>query len=455
MQPFLKNQLRLRERLAIVPLYVGTVLLLVNQRVGWEDRGGPNLLAVVLRSDIWFAITIVLGLVFIPKWTLWPRGRIGIAKTVLLSAPVTFLLAALFASLLSLIDYNQAFDGFGTYDFAKSVLCIGLGLLVFNLALASSRFASTMVTLLTWTPLVNILVAIFALTTSINNIEGFNQVSTEVDVSLGFVGFGDRFQGLASNPYITMTQSSIALALLIPRILRPETGQFWLRLLLLLYAVALSTVIAWTGVRAALIVLPLVCLLAVWLHFRPTAQSLVKACLVIAQISVFFIVAWIVVSSMGFDEALVGRLGEDDGRLFLWVYYSNLLFENPFGLGFAFESIAKTDFLIAGQRLPPHNTLLQAGMYGGFAGIIISLFLLGKVGHVIARLRRSTRSGRLSNELLGVILAWFALVLTLMFSGLISAEFNFAILTALLLALAARSVTQVGQRKFYESKALR
>lgn len=411
-------------------------------RIGWEDSDGPNWFAVVIRPDIWFAVTIIFGLIIIPKLTLWPRGRIGTAKTVLFSAPVTLLLAVFFASALSVIKYNQAFDYFGFDYFAKSVLCIGLGLLVFNLTLASRRFASTMINLLTWSPLITIMVGVFTMIVLIGNIDGFDKYVTDAYNSLGFVGYSGRFQGLASHPNIVMTQSGIALALLIPRILQLSDEKFWLRVFLLFYAIALTVVIVWSGVRAALVIIPIVFIIAVWLRFRPTAQSLLAAVLSIAKSSVFFIFVWIVVSSMDLDEVLVERLKTDDGRLFLWVYYFKMLFENPFGLGFAFETIAGTDLVIEGQRLPPHNALLQAGMYGGFIAVIVSLFLLGKVGLAIARLRYR---GRLSNELLGLILAWCTLVLALMVGGVISADYYFSILTALLLAPATRPVPQAGR----------
>lgn len=426
------HNLRLRERAATVPLFLGTALLVYNQRIGWDDGVGPNWFAFLLRSDVWFAVTIVLGVLAIPRRTLWPNGRFAAAKTVLLSLPSAFVLLFVLATLLSKSSYGVDPDLFGMADFAKVVVTLFLGLLVFNLAQTSASFTSTTINLLTWAPLINVLTGILVLTSL-------------VDPELLDPSGSGRFQGVASNPNIVMTQSGIALGFLIPRILRPERESAGVKAVLLLYAIALTAVIAWTGVRAALVILPIVCLIAVWLRFRLTARSFATSFVRIAQLVAFFAIAWFAASSIGLSGVLVDRLGGDDGRLFLWAHYLNLLLENPFGLGMSFETIADAGSIVEGQRLPPHNTLLLAGMYAGVIGIGVSLFLLGKVIQLIARLRRSAHPGRMPNTLQGVVLAWFTLVISLMFGGLVYGDFNFAILSGLLLALAARTAARAGQ----------
>jgi hypothetical protein len=128
------------------------------------------------------------------------------------------------------------------------------------------------------------------------------------------------------------------------------------------------------------------------------------------------------------------RLGTEDGRLYLWHYYSVKLLQSPFGYGLGFETIVNTELLTKGQRVPPHNTLLQAGMYAGFAGVGLSVFTIWQVSIVIARIRRTMRFVRVPHEVVGLTLAWACTVSIAMFGGLLSGDFNLAIITGLLLA---------------------
>jgi hypothetical protein len=130
---------------------------------------------------------------------------------------------------------------------------------------------------------------------------------------------------------------------------------------------------------------------------------------------------------------------DDDGRLFLWVYYLDLLVRNPMGLGLGFETIAGSGSIIEGQRLPPHNALLQAGMYAGIGGVLVSVFLILRVGALISRIKRYLDRSEISLDLMGLTLAWCSIVISVMFAGLLQSDFNFSIVTGLLLGIAARS----------------
>lgn len=436
-----KTEERRRRRLNLVaiPVYLAAALLLVNQRVGWGDSGGPQLLAVILRSDIWIALALVVALLVAPRWSPSPEGFSRTYKRVFVYTPAVFLACMLMASVLSLLLRGQFADAFGFGDLVKIVMSTGLGLLVFKLSVSDDAFAPRVVKILMWTPLANIAVGIFALTTLTNNISGFNEVSDDGTLGAGFIGLGGRFQGLASNANIVMTQSGIGLSLLVAQLMRPpRTLAPGKKAVMSIYAVALCVIMAWTGVRAALIVWPTIFLVLLWLGLHPTAKSMVTTASVMLKFGGFFIAGWFAAEALGLQETLVERLDSEDGRLFLWSHYFGLLLENPLGMGLAFETIAGSESMIAGQRLPPHNALLQAGMYAGIGGVMTSLFLIWLVGSVIGRAKRSSRKARLSPELLGVILAWCALIASLMFAGLISGDFNFALLTGLLLSMAAR-----------------
>jgi len=416
-------KLRSKERIVAVALYVAIALLVYNQRVGWDDDGGPNWLAFVLRSDLWFEIAVIIGISVIPRSALWLRGRFRPAKYVLLSTPIIFLLAFLLATLISKFWYGADPNLFGVFDFAKAFVALSVGFLIFNFARKSANFSSNVINLLIWAPAINVLTGALTL-------------ATPLDTYFLELNGSGRFEGLASNPNIVMTQNGIALGLLIPRILQSAGGWSRYRAGLMLYAILLVAVTVWTGVRAALFILPLVCLIAVWLRFRPSLQNLRMSVVRVFQFGLFFMGAWFIVSSIGLSAVLVGRLATEDGRLFLWIYYFNLLLEYPMGLGMAFETVADLSF--DGLRLPPHNALLQAGMYGGVIGIVASIFMMGKIMQTIARLRQFVRPAVMSTDVQGVFLAWCSLVMTLMFAGLFFGDFNFAILSALLLSLSDR-----------------
>jgi hypothetical protein len=436
-----EGQLRWRQAAVAWFLFAATALIIVNQRIGFDDTGGINRVAMVMRSDIWFAIALVTALALAPQTALPPVGRPRISRTVLFTIPICFLLATLLATLISAVRFDKAFDPFGAFDFLKALLCLGIGAMVFNLSKQSPTFSTRLIGILMFASVANVLAAVFTSATSINNIEGFNPESAgDVEVGLGFVGYGERFQGLGSNPNIVMTQAMVALSFLVPVILHRAGRRGFRRVLLTCYALSLLFIIAWTGVRAALLLLPLICIVVAWLRTRASLKSQLKAVMTVLQMSIFLAGAWVIASALGVTETLVDRVtGADDGRLNIWTHYIGLLFENPLGLGIAFESITDTYSIVELQRLPPHNSVLQIGMYGGFFCVGLLFFLLGKIVRFFVRQRRFARSGRWSLELQGVFIAWCVVVVNSLFGGLLSTDFTFTILTALLMALIHRS----------------
>lgn len=438
-----KLEVRLRHRWVIFPLYVGTALLVYNQRVGGQDGTDVNWLQAALRTELWFAIAVFLGLIVIPKWTLWPRVRFGTARTVLLTAPLTALSVSLFATALTFLRYNVGFDLFGARDAFGFPLGIGLGILVFNLAVASNRFAARIVALLTWMPLASVILGVWMLLApaSLGNVFG----EWALERGVGMFGHGERFQGLTTNPNMLAISSSIALAFFLPRILQATSTRLAVRISLALVMLGLLAVMAWTGVRAMLVVMAVLCSVALWLRFRPTGQGLRNVCLAAVTLGMLAILALLVLWQSGLGDVLTERLDSEDGRLFLWRHYTNVLLENPLGLGFAFETVVETDNIILGQRLPPHNTLLLMAMFGGWAGLIVHLIVLGKVWWIVAQMRRSAQPALLSILQQGLVLGLCADVVSLMFSGLMFYDFYFIILTALLLAEVARPVMQPSQ----------
>jgi O-antigen ligase len=294
-----------------------------------------------------------------------------------------------------------------------------LGALVFNLAVVNGHFTTWMIWVLTWAPLLNIgaMMAAFA---------------ADIDV----FAQSDRFAGFASNPIIVMQQSVIALALLTPRLLALRCEKWWLRPILLVYAVATIGVIASTGTRAALVILPIMAVTTLWLRWTLTWRNWPSGFFTLVFALLLFGAAAAIIAQLGLLDVLLYRVEGDDIRLQLWEYYLGHLLSNPLGYGFGFESIVDTQSIDLGQRLPPHNAIVQAGMYSGMVGIFMVLLILWMTWRVIVGLRRSSnRKVPLYQQ--GLILAWVTNFGSFMFGGVIPADFNFTILTALILASAA------------------
>ena len=417
--------------LPALAIYIGTALLTINQRIGWQ-QGDIRILSIVLRSEIWFTIAIVIYALYYRKVSSTPQRLNYVAKSLLLNKPILFLFTTLLASYIAGIRTGFFLNPFGVFDFFEVILCTSTGYLIFKLTITVRNFGHRIIKIFLWSPLLNIFAGLLSLLLGINNIEGFNGVD---DFGSGFIGLGERFQGVASNPNIVLTQTSIAFSFLIPRLIYLSSSSVASKKInYALYGSCLIAIMLWTGTRSGLVILPTILLVFIWIKSK-VDKKIHTLFLNFFLVIIFSILAGLLVHSLGFGKVLFERL-DSEGRLPLWNYYIELLLKNPLGLGLGFESIVGTDTLIEGQRLPPHNFLLTAGMYGGFAAIIVTLMQLWNIRRVISRILVSIKSWRESTNMIGVILALCASVISIFFSGLLQGQFNVSILTGLLLGLA-------------------
>jgi len=103
--------------------------------------------------------------------------------------------------------------------------------------------------------------------------------------------------------------------------------------------------------------------------------------------------------------------------------------------------VCSSDLIIAGQRLPTHNTLLEVGMHGGWLAIAAHVLVLVLIGATVVRLRRMG-AGPERELVHALALAVTACVCSLLFAGLVFGDLSYAVIVALLLATAVR-----GQRR--------
>ena len=426
-----------RENIISIPLILGVSLLIVNQRIGFNDGGVVNLVAFFLRSELWLTLGVVLCIVLAPIYLIRLPIKSGLVRSVTSHLPIAFVLLTLFATFLSYFRYDQIFDLFGLYDILKTLLCICISRIIFGFSIKNHRFAVLLVNIFIFTSILNVFAAIFTSVTGINHIVGFNEemAAGDTEVGLGFLSYGERFQGLSTNPNIVATQTAIALSFVIPNIIQYITnGRVIKAVIFIFYLFSLLAIILWTGVRASLLVIPLIFILALWLRVKSGLKGQVITMMYVPLVSALLALAWLVAASLGLTETVADRVSNsEDGRIFLWLHYTGLLLQNPFGMGIAFESIADTYSILDRQRLPPHNSILQTAMYSGFVGILVYFFLLRKTFRFFLRYRKNIPLGTIPINMQGTFIAWIVTVFHSLFGGLLFADFNFIILTSLLI----------------------
>ncbi len=410
-------------------VYAGMLLLGFNQRVGWSDEDGPNLFAFLLRSDVWFAIAAIFALFSISKLKI-----IGLQKKILFNYPMLFAAVLFISSAINGILNNSLIDYFGFADLFKLFIATILGLTIYRLALNQVKIYESLVAILLWTSMINVFAAIFFLATGINNISGFNSLTDYGDGGAGFVGLGGRFQGVGSNANIAAVQCCIALGILMPRLIYGVTSPLK-KICLAIYGLALGILIMWTGVRAAILSLFVMIVVFIWFNFRLTSSSLLR--ILGAMVLVISLMGVVLILIPADLDILGSRLDYEDGRLYLWTYYGDLLLRNPLGFGLGFISIVDTNIGPRGMSLPPHNAILQAGMYAGYVGVGITLCLIFKVFGIIRHVKKNIKTSY-PPVFIGLALAWCSLITNQMFAGFLSSEYSFSILTALILVGAYR-----------------
>jgi len=429
---------RLMRRFAAGLLLGGTALLVYNKRIGLTDPNGIAVGQLLLRPELWFGVAVITALVAMPRscFRLVPAPKN--ARRVLRTGPVVAFVSAVLGSLLSWWRFGIGMNLFGVQICVRMVLCALLAILTYNLAGRSRQFAHRLSALLVWAPAVNVLVGLGFLASPAIIAAIFGpQMILEAQ---GVLDYGSRYQGLTSNPDMVATSSCVAMALLLPGFLRDISRARPFAIIKGIYMLGLASVIAWSGVRASVVILLLVCAATLGLSFRFTKRGLMRFGYIACALAIIMILGLLIIWRIGAMDIILERFHSGNGRLFLWIFYGRTLLHNPLGLGFGYESIVHTDQIIPGQRLPPHNTFLEMAMYGGWIGLFIHALVLWWTLRWIGRVReKHGRSSPLPVRLQSLILGWLANIASLFFAGLIFVDPYYTIITALLLAELGRA----------------
>lgn len=421
------------ERIVTFGLAAAVASLVYHKKVGLADGDDMNIVRLILRPDVLFAAVVAAGFFFFRSEAFLLRVRGAVAGTVLVVCPWLVIFLTGLASLVAFSQGQASLDAFGVQTAARLVLCTAVGVLVYNRALAQPALVVLLMRILTWAPAVSLAVALLLWVApgALGLLLGGQALNEGVD---GVLAYGGRFQGLTSNPNMVATSSAIAIALLWPELGHLRTLQRPAGLLKLAYIAGLLVVIQWSGVRAMIPVLTGVFLLSTWFQAGQSPWRSLGATLVVVGLGGL---AYAVGQQAEAGEVLTSRLQETDGRLFLWRFYADTLLSHPLGFGFAWEAIMDTESIIAGQRLPTHNTLLEVGMHGGWLAIAAHVLVLVLIGATVVRLRRMAAGPE--RELAHALgLAVTACVSSLLFAGLVFGDLSYAVTVALLLATAVR-----------------
>ena len=415
-------------------IILGLILLPFNQRVGWFDSGGANLIAVILRSDTWLIPVIILSILFSKNTLLKIPPLTSLSRNILWTLPSKILLCILFATLVSSVRYGEIYNNFGFLDFIKIIFNIFFGLIIYNMSLKNKFFKLKIINVYIWISGINLLAGLFYILTSINNIEGFNGLTKgETDVGVGFMGYGDRFQGVGSNPNIVMTHIIISLSLMIPKF--NENIKLIKKIIFLIYSGALIIMAFTTGVRAFFVLLFLILSINFIINMKKSNYKNIAMNFLVLIITIPLI--FFIGLEFGVMDVVLDRFSNADnegGRLAIWGFYLNLFAYNFMGLGIPFESIIDTGQVFFNQygdtRLPPHNSLLQIAIYGGVISLILTMLSIYRI--VTAYLRNYNFDK--NNLIDSIFLAWAAITINSLFGGLLLTDYNYIVFTSILLA---------------------
>jgi len=295
-------------------IYIGTALLVVNQRIGWNDTGGPNWLAVLFRSDIWFAFAAIVAIPYLRKTSFEKHSKI-----VLLTIPFGFLIFTLLSSGYNLLQNKVFADAFGLYDLCRCIISTIIGVAIYRISQSSSKFRNHLIQILIFTPAIYVVAGLVFIVTGNNDIPFFDKNPYDLNPAAGIVGLGSRFQGLASNPNIVAIQSAVAMGLIFPRLVLSK-NQLLQKCAWAAYAAALLAIMMWTGVRALAVVFPSIFLISLWMQSSFNKQGFFRVIKIAGLAGSCLGLFFVLINSLEFTQVIQDRFNTGDGRIFLWIY---------------------------------------------------------------------------------------------------------------------------------------
>ena len=420
------------QNLILFFITISILLLTVNFRTGYGD-GGLNIYAAILRSQVWFTLAIATTCLLQPNLLLLDLKKISFDFKFLLISPFIFFTFSIISTFTAMLIYQKSIGFLGFTEGIEVITAGIIGIIIFNLINENLKAVNWIVFAIVAMPALNI-IAVFTLSNSDIEFLGGNSGYTLV----WYLGYGNRFIGLASNSNAIATQVCVSLGFIIAILGNKDLNfakisSILLKLFLTLYALALIVMLLLTAVRAGILSVLVMYLVSVFV---------VQSKIIFKLISSFFIFFLLVLTFIliGGDvfTVLESRLtNSGDGRFAIWRYYLDLLSSNIMGFGYAFEEIVNTSevntFELNRQRLTPHNAFINAWVFGGIIGFIFTCFYVVTILQKIIN-TFLTPNIIISSYLKGACLSWIGLISILFFGGQIFGDWNSTILLSIVIS---------------------
>lgn len=412
-------------------LLICITLLSVHFRTGVGSDGGDfNILAFSLRAVLWFGVFFLIVMLLNPKLFFVKPSLTSINRTTVIYSWPLFMCLTLISTIVSGFVFDEGVSALDAREGVEVIGCFALILVIYNLLIRDPHLVKGILVVLLYLPAVQMLGVIF-ISPEFAEVLGVN---SDFDF-IWYFGYGNRFIGLLGNANAVAFQCCIALPiltnLLISRHVRPKSTRAFVKAILAIYGCVIIAMILLTGVRAALF--SILIMLFVFVFYLPLRQRL--------QFLAFGVIVGITGVVVGIDigvfDVIWERLGQNDGRIFIWRYYIEVLTLNPLGYGLTFENIIDiTSIQNMGKytvRLTPHNALLEVGVYSGWLGMTLMIMCLVAILQLVLSVLRRPFFG-LNLWYKSACVAWVGLVVNSMFGGLLFGSWFFSILTAIILA---------------------
>jgi len=245
-----------------------------------------------------------------------------------------------------------------------------------------------------------------------------------------FYSYGSRFQAISSNPNIVFVTSFTSLSIMIPEIIINFKINKIVSILKIIYSIVLIDCIISTGVRAVLVVFPIV----IFVFFVMNCRSYVflKRFL---NIIFIFILLIILLNYINYFNIIIDRVNSNDGRINIWLYYIIYLLKNPIGFGFGYLNYFNS---IDTNILRTHNAILEQLITGGLLNIIPYLLItFSSIKLIFDNIKYFKCS--IPIQLQSLILAWISLYISIQFAGSFYLDIQYCIIFSMLIAYCLRT----------------
>ena len=416
-------------------LLICVALLSVHFKTGVSSGVGEiNIIALGLRATLWFGALFICIFFIKPSLFFIKFSLLKANKVIVISSWPLFFFFTLVGTMATVISYGVNLSTRDLSEFVEVAGCFALVLVVYNISRLDPMFTKKILLILLFFPAVQVL--------------GVLMVPEELAQKLGvndhydfvwYFGYGNRFVGLLGNANSVSVGACVSFGILFVYLVYGDkiNLKLWPIIAItttILYLFLIIGMILLTGSRASILSVLVMSLIV--FSYSPVRHKF--------KLSIFALILSVMLIFYGVETGLftiiLERIGQQDGRVFIWRYYVEQLALNPLGYGLAFENVIDVTkvkaFGVDSVRLPPHNVILEVGVYSGLLGIFLTIVSLISMTKIMKPLLRAPAYG-LNIWYKGACVAWVGLLTNYFFGSLIFGSWYFSILTGVILSAKA------------------